>query len=50
MFLGAEFTRMYAVEYGSHVQPAPGAQFVEIQEVESKELDKKPVKKKPAHA
>ena len=50
IFLGAEFTRMYAVEYGSHVQPAPGAQFVEIQEVESKELDKKPVKKKPAHA
>jgi membrane protein len=38
LFLGAEFTRVYANTFGSRLKPAPGAEFVAVEEVK---LDKK---------
>jgi membrane protein len=35
VFFGAEFTRVYASKRGSHLNPAPGAQFVTVQEIPS---------------
>lgn len=46
VFFGAEFTRIYAATCGSHVRPAPGTQFVAIQEVKTTEsVDPKQPKK-----
>src|SRR5207244_10305814 len=33
LFLGAEFTRVYAVKFGSHLRPFPGAQFIAVKEI-----------------
>jgi membrane protein len=33
LFWGAEFTRVYALKFGSHLRPVPGAQFVTVKEI-----------------
>ena len=35
LFLGAEFTRVYAVKFGSHLRPVPGAQFIAVKEIKA---------------